>query len=64
MPTCIYCEQAIEPTDTYVEVLRGTNLDPDPSKWEEPGGVHLRCLRPEPLGALPMPPTLADEDIP
>lgn len=62
MPTCICCERVIKPTDTYVEVLKGIN--PDPAKWEEPGAVHLRCLRPEPLGTLPMPPTLTDEDIP
>lgn len=62
--TCRLCEKAIEPDDVCVEVLTGRSLGADPAQWEQASAVHLRCLRPEPLGPLPLPPTLADEDIP
>ena len=62
--TCRFCEKPIGPDDVCVEVLTGKSLGSDPGQWEEASAVHLRCLRPEPLGPLPLPPTLKDEDIP
>lgn len=63
--SCILCQKPIESTDPCIEVLRGTSLSPDPVDWVDPvGAVHLRCLQPIPVGALPMPPNLDDDDLP